>query len=135
MNVDALQVAVVIGTGLATYVATWATQMRPLNRRLSARDVSLDDIAATAKAAVADELTKLRDDITKLTERSNACAAEHKRHEEAIQRVVDQLQECVKDEEFQAYVATTTGNVQLIGEKLAHATGTMEAWVRSQERR
>lgn len=132
MNVDLEQIVGLAAAGLATYFATWATQMRPLDRRLKAIDtLDVQAIIETARNAAIDEVRPIRDEVTKLTERANTCQHEHTRHEEVEKRLDERVQQCVRNEDFQAFTTNTTTNIQSLGEKLAHTVGAIGAWGRS----
>lgn len=54
---------------------------------------------------------------------------------ETIKRLEERTSRSVSDEEFGTYTAHTSAAVTALTEKIGHATGAIEAWYRSQDRR
>jgi hypothetical protein len=121
--------AIAIGAGLATFLATYLGPIRSLERKVAASR-GTDDLKP-----LWDRIDEHAKSTTSLEERAKHLHEGQERHEQGLNGIQEALRHCVTDEEFGAYTQTTNANVQSIGEKLAHATGAMEAWVRTQERR
>jgi hypothetical protein len=131
--VDVAPLAEGVGIFLATFVATWATQTRPMSKRLN--DVAGPDELRAIREQQQQDLRDLWAAVNKLNESCVRDSTKQQGLSEQVQRALDaiatfetRLSSTVTDEEFQSYVANTQNCIRDLIEKLGRAVGTMDAW-------
>lgn len=122
---DLAQLGTLIGTGVATFLATWAGLVRPLkNRSADPKQVAaigrkLDDLR--------EELAGCKQSVTRLDTRAEG----HEKSRESVDRRIERLEErlarTVTDEEFAAYTQQTTTSVNGLTERVGRAIGAIDA--------
>lgn len=122
-------VGAAVGGGLASFLATYVTLVRPLAGKVRKHASAPEDIQAI-RAQVEGLTAEFGKACTRLerAERDLADAAK------AIDKLEEKQARTVSQEEFGTYAQTMQQSMQGLVEKLGHATGTIEAWVRQQSR-
>lgn len=122
---ELVDLASFVGTGLATFGATWATLVRPMkNRAADPRDV-------TAIGGKLDQLREsvdtLRTSVARLETRLEGQENSVKNTDRRVERVEERMSRTVTDEEFAAYTQQTTSAINGMTERLGRAIGALDA--------
>lgn len=122
---DLSEIAGLVGTGVATFAATWAGLVRPLKAR------SIDPAELHAVSARLDEIRK---DVGKLkggVARHDEVGKAHEKTAESamrrVERIEERLAKTVTDEEFGAYTQQTTTAINGLTERVGRAIGALDA--------
>jgi hypothetical protein len=107
-------------------IAQWVT--KPLRDKL----MQLDERIKSIEAKLTDTPTNLGERLRELDLGSERCREEHGQKGKALEDLVDQLRElqqdlnrCVSDEEFKAYVSVANGRMEKTLETLGYIRGRM----------
>lgn len=116
---DATEIAQMIGVGGAAFVASLLTQKAQIGRLRQEGD-SLQSQVGRLK----------QEGLDVLQSKLEALQKDKESLERRLKEAEDRLGRAVTDEEFHAYVRTTTDAVHGLSEKVGRAAGAIEAWVR-----
>lgn len=122
---ELVEFAQLVGTGLATFAATWATLVRPMkNRTADPRDVNaiggkLDQLRSA--------LDDLRTQVARLETRLEGYENSAKSSDRRIEKIEERMARTVTVEEFAAYTRQTTEALNGLAERLGRAIGALDA--------
>jgi DNA repair ATPase RecN len=114
------------GAGLATFLATWLALVRPLAGKVK------HSSSPEALEAIRAGLREAERELDRAVERLEAVEREAHRTAQALDRIEQKMGRTVTAEEFGTYTQAIQQSLQALAEKLGHATGSIEAWARSQ---
>lgn len=120
-----LELAQLVGTGAATFLATWATLVRPMKAR------SADPRAVEALGT---KLDGLKSDVDELKTTQARLETRIENHEKSLkngdrktEKLEERLSRTVTDEEFAAYTQQTTTAINGLTERVGRAIGALDA--------
>jgi predicted RNase H-like nuclease (RuvC/YqgF family) len=129
---DATAIGTIIGTAIATLAAggSYFGVVRPMQKKLGGVEEHGGDIEKHGSRIQELESTIKQQtrDLEKLERELNSAQS---RLEARNNSIDTRLQQCVTDEEFQAYTASTTQAITGLTEKVGRATGVLETWTRN----
>jgi septal ring factor EnvC (AmiA/AmiB activator) len=124
--VDYLQeLGQVAGGAVAAFVTTWLALVRPLAGKVK---------QAPNLAALSDlqkELQGCKSQLDLAVQRLGTLESRVQELGRDVDRVEQKLGRTITNEEFQTYTQAMQTSLQSLAEKLGHATGSIEAWVRA----
>lgn len=126
---DLTQAASLIGTGLATFAATWAGLVRPMkNRQADPKQVNaigrkLDELRDELRAGL-DEVKRA---VTRLETRAEGQEKARESFDRRAERIEERIARSVTDEEFAAYTQQTTTALNGLTDRVGRAIGALDA--------
>jgi predicted nucleic acid-binding Zn-ribbon protein len=122
--VELTEIASLVGTGFATFAASWATAMRAIKMR-AAEPRQVDAIGKKL-----DELRDVLGDLQKLVvsleERVKGNERSKENSDRRIERIEERLAKTVTDEEFGAYTNQTTNMLNGLTQQVGRAIGVLD---------
>jgi predicted nucleic acid-binding Zn-ribbon protein len=120
-------VGAALGGAAASFLATYVALVRPLAGKIKKNASAPEDIQAIRAL-----LEELKAELGKALTRIERMERDAERAAQAIDKVEEKQGRTVSQEEFATYAQSMQQSLQGLVEKLGHATGTIEAWVRQQ---
>ena len=127
MDLSPSDVGLAVGAAASSFAATWLALIRPLAGKVRKHSVYPEDIQAIR--SLVDEL---RAELVKVCTRLERMERDAHDADRKIDKLEEKQGRTVSQDEFSTYASTMQQSLQGLIEKLGHATGTIEAWVRQQ---
>jgi len=127
VDLTAADLGVALGSAAASFLASYVALVRPLAGKVKRVQADPEDIQAIRAV-----LEEARAELGKFSTRIDRLERDQSLSSQDIDKLQERQGRTVSQEEFATYAQTMQQSLQGLVEKLGHATGTIEAWVRQQ---
>lgn len=122
---EVVEVAKLLGTGLATFGATWAALVRPMRSR--AADPGHVKTLGLKLDELRNSVDELKTVLVRVETRAEGQEKAAKNTDRKVEKLEERLARTVTDEEFGAYTQQTTNAINGLTERVGRAIGALDA--------